>query len=691
MAPIDAGPVDISRPHRVTRRKPLQAGPVLTPRPIGPTPLWLQRFQTELGANAMGYAFAAAYHNPSTNQSTVYTMGQGLSRSWFESYSPGQPWKSATRCNLASVSKLVTAAATVLFFSDESGWLDQPFWPMISNQFTSNPDFHLGQGVANVTFRQLLTMTSGLAIKDDSVLNFPDHSIWVFLTDYLQQPVTGNNNPTYQNTNFTILQAVIDNNAPAHGYSDYVDYVKRALLQPMGIDTSFNGFSEAPSTEYAATLGYHGSVDRRKGKYIPQIDAVAAVGWIAPADQLIKFMTGLRHNTPLRQDLVALMLDNKLGCYSLPGAYGTYYHHNGQLHYYIDQTGVDVEIYTGVIRLGSEWDCVLLINSASAIDPINLMVEAFEAGIQGDLAPVYRYFNGETQAHFYTTNQEPPTTDSWSFSGIRFYAPATTQPGAPSVTEYRIPSTGDPSSFLYYYTPAVNAPGNEWKKVSPKFASMQPMGGSVPQTVAPLLEYIHNTIPNLYFYTSNPTLERIAQYTEVNNYNVGYVYDALASPVFRYYKKDEHGHYVFSYSFNPPSRYLPWNCQGLKFYALASQPPGLVQLYQYVYENNSNYHWFSLGDAPYPQDKWQLLPTGSIYVWPNPQDAVNTVPLESWTLDSCPDQIQLLTSDPHSEDLWGWTKQGTLGYVYNPQWTTSSPPAAIRSDHDVELVAHKNT
>ncbi len=139
--------------------------------------------------------------------------------------------------------------------------------------------------------RDLLTMKSGMVV--DGTLFMDD--VDAFLAAYLKQGLVGTPGITYaySNTNFTILQALIERLSG----TPYVDFVTQNVLVPMGVNTSvFNPNPDAPSV---ATLSYSSSSDPLPGIYWPPIQAVAAGGWISSAVELLKFAAGVREHVVL--------------------------------------------------------------------------------------------------------------------------------------------------------------------------------------------------------------------------------------------------------------------------------------------------------------------------------------------------------------------------------------------------------
>jgi CubicO group peptidase (beta-lactamase class C family) len=238
--------------------------------------------------------------------------------------------------------------------------VDEAFYPFIKNKVGN-----INAGVKTVTIRNLLTMMSGMVV--DGSLN---GDLWPFLTTYLQQGLVGTPGvtPAYSNTNFTILQGLIGELSG----QDYVSYVNQKVLVPMGIDT--NVFSPNPDPIGSATLTYSGASDTRHGQFWGHFDFTAPGGWIASANEILKFLVGVRNNVVLSAATTDKMFKESLGWYTYNGTYGTYYHHNGGLG---NGATPSQGLNTGAIHFSEGYDAILLINSPRG-DVINVMIEAFE-------------------------------------------------------------------------------------------------------------------------------------------------------------------------------------------------------------------------------------------------------------------------------------------------------------------------
>jgi|GEM_PF-4503712 len=320
-------------------------------------PDWQGVFAGALGPSAEGYAWVVA-----KNGQVVSEGKAGTVRSPYQQPNGNVAWTLDSRINLASVSKPITTVGVIKLLNDRKISLDAPFYPYVKSKVPK-----VGAGVDKVTFRNLLTMKSGL--KPDGTL-YLSEPFWDFLSQYLQQGLVGTPGQTYaySNTNFSILQGAIEE---IFGQS-YETYMKDEVLKKMGIDTAV--FSPDPNSRDVATLSYAGSSDQRSGTYWSEMQMIGPGGWIAPASVLIKFLTGVRSNKVLSPELTKQMLTGELGWYTYDGNYGQYYHHNGGL----TNGGSPAQgLNTGIIHFSDGYDALLLVNSpVPAIIP--LMIRAFQ-------------------------------------------------------------------------------------------------------------------------------------------------------------------------------------------------------------------------------------------------------------------------------------------------------------------------
>ena len=82
---------------------------------------------------------------------------------------------------------------------------------------------------------------------------------------------------SYLNTNFTILQALMDAVCQRRQQGEYLQWVRTAILTPLGIDSTV--FSSSPDDPTAATLTSTTSTDPTgHGTYWPMMQSVVQVG-----------------------------------------------------------------------------------------------------------------------------------------------------------------------------------------------------------------------------------------------------------------------------------------------------------------------------------------------------------------------------------------------------------------------------
>lgn len=320
-------------------------------------PDWQGVFDAALGSTAEGYAWIAF------KDGQLVAEGQaGDVRSPYQTPNGNVSWTLDSRINLASVSKPITAVGVIKLLNDQGISLDTPFFPSIQNQVPT-----VGPGVDTVTFRDLLTMKSGLQPDGTLYLSEP---FWDFLNRYLQQGLVGTPGVTYaySNTNFSILAGAIEEISG----SPYVEYMKPEVLTSMGISTGL--FNPVPDPSDTATLSYSGQGDQTGGQFWPEMQMVGPGGWIAPANELIKFLTGVRNDAVLSAALTEEMLTGELGWYTYNGKYGAYYHHNGGL---VNGATPTQGLNTGIIHFSNGYDALLLVNSPLPTI-ISLMIQAFE-------------------------------------------------------------------------------------------------------------------------------------------------------------------------------------------------------------------------------------------------------------------------------------------------------------------------
>ena len=352
-------------------QNPLTAPASLAPSRPGladsaPNPQWAAVFEKYLANGPGGYAWAVGL-----NGTQVDSGAWGYARMPQDTPdSQGIAFTPDSRCNLASVSKTVTAAAVFKMIQKSLVTsVNDLFWPYAQTLY---PSLQPAAGVETVTIAELLTMISRL--PEDGTL-YTDNGISAvdFIAGYLQaNALIPDQLYVYSNTNFTILQAMIDGICAQAGNSqDYVSWVQSQILAPLGIDLAV--FSPVPDADDVATLSYDPDKPGGYGAYWPQMQCVGPGGWISSANALLTYLMGFRKGRALPFPLVQFMTSSMLGWYPGGTSYGVAYHHNGGL-----TTGSGEGLSTGVIRFPDGYDAVLLSNKP-VDDIIGVMLEAFDA------------------------------------------------------------------------------------------------------------------------------------------------------------------------------------------------------------------------------------------------------------------------------------------------------------------------
>jgi CubicO group peptidase (beta-lactamase class C family) len=328
-----------------------------------PTPQWQSIFDAALGQSPGGYAYCIGQNGTIVDQGAA-----GFARMPQDtSDNKGVAFSVDSRCNLASVSKTMTA--TAVFLMVQKGWItsvNDCFWPYIQPLC---PTLQPGVGVETVTIAELLTMTARL--PENGTLYYSGGAD-AFVESYLvANAVIPGQLYCYSNANFVILEAMIDSICQQQGQGDYTTWVNSTILTPLGIDTTV--FSPVPDDAAAATLCYNASDPSGNGFFWPQAQLVGAGGWIASASATLTYLMGFRTSKVLKPEYTNFMMQRMLGWYPGGTSYGLAYHHNGGL-----TNGSGDGLSTGIINLPDGYDAVLLSNK-----PVNqiigLMLEAFDA------------------------------------------------------------------------------------------------------------------------------------------------------------------------------------------------------------------------------------------------------------------------------------------------------------------------
>ena len=222
------------------------------------------------------------------------------------------PWNPDVQMHVASVSKLITAMAMTKLLHRHAISIDARIARWLPTHWVRGP------GVDRITFRQLLTHTSGLV-----ALNEPGPADYQFMKDQIAIGVVGGMG--YRNMNYGLCRILISTiDAPSlfalqwGGVNDkywdlttihyYKRYVQENVFDPVGVTSAF------PLTA-AHALAYPFPVNGARGSDSGDLSAMSgAVGWRLSVDDLLAIMAAFRRlGTIVDPARAQTMLDRGVG------------------------------------------------------------------------------------------------------------------------------------------------------------------------------------------------------------------------------------------------------------------------------------------------------------------------------------------------------------------------------------------
>ena len=328
-APERTAPGRVAQPQRTTT--PARPGGTITAAPPGP--------QLDVGA------FTAALHSALKDDVNGYVMrlrqnGQTISTlQWNWARRPGDGnlgWTPQRRMHVASVSKLVTAIATVDLLHDKGISYDAPIGPYLPTYWKK------GSNVNQITFRDLLRHTSGIEVPGSS-------TSYATMRQEIAAGVPMNGSYQYENVNFALLRVLIPiingdvskdlfsamgQTAAGGGWADqiwdavtisnYVQYVQSHVFAPAGV----NGPSLTHGNGDAIAYGNPWASGWNSGNLA---SVSGGAGWVMSVDQMLGVMDEYRRGGGIVPPSVAAdAIDARLGLdtkESTPA--GTLYNKNG--------------------------------------------------------------------------------------------------------------------------------------------------------------------------------------------------------------------------------------------------------------------------------------------------------------------------------------------------------------------------
>lgn len=285
--------------------------------------------ESQLDGKTTGWAYVITY------KEDVQKIGSGgYARTSADA--PEELFSPFTRMNIASVSKSLTTIAAIKALDAAGADLDDTILPWLPSTWTAGPH------ISGITFRELLTHTSGFRSSDDNPgVRYEELRQWVADGISLADKST----PKYENGNFCMFRVLIPYldglNPSSNVESDdsqmniltrthYIDYMRQHVFEPLQIYGADAQAEENPTLLYA--FPHNGNKGWNTGD---ERDVVGGGAWVLSAAEIAKIVSALKHSTTLLTSQQRdSMFNGNLGCYEFSHWSGTAYHHNGGLTYW---------------------------------------------------------------------------------------------------------------------------------------------------------------------------------------------------------------------------------------------------------------------------------------------------------------------------------------------------------------------
>ncbi len=340
--------------------------------------------------STVGYSFSVSYKTKLWEE----RFG-GDARSAFMD-PPWKPFTNGSRYSTASVSKTITAAALIAALNKSPNFYSMIDWPM----YTYLPKhWQLGPNIKTITFRQLLTHTSGFrnpTVSDGNKCNYNDLKVLV------ANGVMANNQgvASYNNRNYALMRLLIpmlakykitnwDPNVyypyeqptvegiQAKEFADaYKDWCHKTIFDKMPVTSyipidCYNGDPNPPLYYAAPGFNVNGSV-------VPDLSLSAGgQGWVMTSGQMCEFFRTLHYTENILPKLFSDFMKTQLLGYDVAGTTKdkvSYYWKNGKYDNAIPATSMTPCFRSLLIGFGDDIQISILANS-----PINLEQTAIAA------------------------------------------------------------------------------------------------------------------------------------------------------------------------------------------------------------------------------------------------------------------------------------------------------------------------
>jgi CubicO group peptidase (beta-lactamase class C family) len=273
-----------------------------------------------------------------------------------------QPFTDTTRIHVASISKTITALATLKILQEKGIPLSEPVYKYLPSQWTISESFK------TVTFRELLRHTSGIRYTDGSCNNANINS-YTSLREIVAAPINTSKTYCYQNANFGLLRIIlpvikglISNGTTADDINTQKGYeaiIQEYVFQKAGVKTAYCEWR--PTNALLFEFPNANKPSFNSGNLLFRS---GGLGWYLSAEEVGKVMSQL--SDPANEAIIAnnwkdSLLQNGYGCFPASTIKGTAYWHDGL--WYRTFNG-DAQGMRGLwIKLPANITVVLLVNA----------------------------------------------------------------------------------------------------------------------------------------------------------------------------------------------------------------------------------------------------------------------------------------------------------------------------------------
>jgi D-alanyl-D-alanine carboxypeptidase len=361
--------------------------------------LFEQNIRKALDGKSVGYAYAINLNGQLKKEGAggYAVLPQDMPTDGIKIDPKGTAQSARKRMNIASVTKTITATTVLKIIQDKLA-KDYPNLTVDSKVNAFLPtSWKRGPGVANLTFKELLSQYSGMNLEGGTDIGG--------LKNWIATGVTrAKSDYQYKNSNLAIFRIIIpymlasketrsNYDAFAEISSDglnvkvsdaYKLAVNKLVLEPMGI-LNANCKSEG---DFLPTRLYSFPHNNKKGTLTDDWTLVSGGGgWYLSAVDLARFLAHLRYNNNILTPATRKMMnDNLMGWrpegWSYKGDFGLYLAHGGGLNYGTDSMTSCIMNFPNGVQVA------LLINSAGTFgDKYKLLGGAFDSAWVLEKAP----------------------------------------------------------------------------------------------------------------------------------------------------------------------------------------------------------------------------------------------------------------------------------------------------------------